>query len=208
MKPYLPIIFGLILATASIIMGQIPLAIAQFSGISVIGDHIGYLWAALIVAWLYHESWRKSFAASFITVFIANVVYYIVLIAFYLFDITPFALPPLHYLRSFAFWMIVACVVCILAATAVWMARHANSRLLRYGIFFVAYLGIIVAMFWSNRFFIISWQGIRAVSPIYNVQTLRLMGHFFEIGFALIMTTLILGFGYRTAFKEMRGRAE
>ena len=75
MKIHLPIAIGLILATASIIMGQIPLVIAQFTGISVIGDHIGYLWAALIVAWLYHESWRKSFAASFITIFIAYVVY-------------------------------------------------------------------------------------------------------------------------------------
>ena len=65
MKRYLPIIIGLLLATTSIIMGQIPLTIAQFSGISVIGDHVGYIWGVLIVAWLHHESWRKSFAASF-----------------------------------------------------------------------------------------------------------------------------------------------
>ena len=131
-------------------------------------------------------------------------VYYTVLIMFYLFDIIPFVLPPLHYLRSFIFWIIVACIVCILAATAVWMARYAKSKLLNYGIFFVAYLGIIVAMFWSNRFFIVSWQGIRAVNLIYNVQTLRLIGHLFEIGFAFIVTTLLLGFGLRFVFKENR----
>ena len=196
---FLPILIGLFLAAVSILIGQIPLAAAQFSGMTVIGSHMGYLWAVLIMAWLHHEKWHKSFTAGFLTMTVTNIFYYSTLLAFWAFDIgrAPSAIPPLHLLRSFVFWTVISAIVCALAATAVWMAIHAKSKLLNYGIFFVAYLGLIGVTFWSNRFFNIGWHGIGTVSPINYVQTWRFIGHLFEIGFALVVTTILLGIGLR-----------
>ena len=198
----LPIIIGLFLATVSILMGQIPRAVAQFSGMTVLGDHMGYLWGALVVAWLYNENWRKSFTASFLCMLVSYAAYYSALIALYQLNFIPLALSPLHYLRSFVFWTILAGIVCILASTAVWVVRHTESKVLKHGIFLTSFLVMIGAMFWSNRFFIIGWNGIRTITPIDYIPVWRFMGHLFEIVFAFIVTIVIWGLAFRSVVKQ------
>ena len=87
MIKYLPIIIGLFLGTVSIIIGQIPTAIAQFSGMTVIGNQMGYLWGVLIVSWVFYEKWLKSFISSFLSMNIANLTYYLSIVAFYVFNV-------------------------------------------------------------------------------------------------------------------------
>lgn len=204
MRKYLPITIGLFLAVVSIAIGQMPIAITKFSGMTVIGNHMGYLWAVLIMAWLFNEKWYKSFAAAFLTMTVANIFYYSTLILFWVFGLgrAPSSLPPQHLLRGFVIWTVISAIVCVLAAIAVWMAQHAESKFLNYGIFFVAYLGLIMVAFWSSRFFNIGLHGIGTVSPINYIQTWRFIGFVYEIVFGIVVTTMLLGIGLKNIYMK------
>lgn len=204
MSKYLPIILGICLGIVSIIMGQVPRAVAQFSGMTAIGNHMGYLWLALIVAWLCSQSWRKSFAMSFLAILAANLIYYPVLTIFHLFDIA-LAPPPWHLWRSFVYWTAIAAIISVLAATAVWLALKAKFKLLNYGIFLVSFLGMVLVMIYENRMFIISRGGITLFQHNY-AQAWQVAGHYYQLGFSLVVTVIILGVGLNAVVKKKNRR--
>jgi len=176
--------------------------VAQFTGMTVIGNAVGYLWAALIVAWIYHENYRKSFVMSFLVLLSANLIYYPILAIFHLFNIT-FAPPPLHLLRSFVYWTIISAIICLLASIAVWMARYVKLKLLNYGIFLIAYIGMIGVMLWENRMFAINWGRITMIVSI-QAQTFQAIGYLYELVFGLVVTTIILSVGLKTVVKKSK----
>ena len=203
MRKYFPIILGVFLGAVSIIMGQVHIAIAQFSGMTVIGHNEGYLLGALIVVWLYWDGWRKSFLVSFCYLFAANITYYACILVFYFTGLgrSPFPPSPLDTLFSFTLWTIIMAIVCALAATAVWLARFAKSRLLNYGIFAVSYLGLL-GVIYSNRVnFLMMWHE-STMARDGHVVAWRLVGYVFEIVFAVVLTTVVLGVGLRRRLKN------
>jgi len=206
MRKYLPIILGIFLGAVSIVMGQIPLHIAQFSGMWAIGNHTGYLLGALIIAWMYYEKWHKSFLMSFVTMTFANLTYYITIVVFYItgWGRSPFPPSPLDSLISFAIWSTIAVVVCLLAATAVWMARRAMQKWLNFGIFIVAYLGMLGVIGNFEVMSVINWYNMSTAEHIQTFNTLAFTSRIFNAGFAFILATTIFSIGLRLAIKEKR----
>ena len=204
MRKYIPIPLGIFLGATSIIIGQIPLIIAQFLGMTVMGGHVGYLLAALIAAWLFWESWPKSFVASFLTMTAANITYYACILVFYFtgWGRSPFPPPPFQVLLGLIQWSIISIIVCVLAATAVWMARRASSKLLNYGIFAVSYIGLLGVIYYFNVAPTIFWFSALRAGGAFN--GLSFAGRLFEIGFALVITTVIISIGLRIRLKADR----
>ena len=197
-KLILPIIMGVFLGAISIIMGQVHTAVAQFSGMTVIGHNEGYLLGALIAAWLNWERWAKSFAASFLTLTFANITYYACILVFYFtgWGRSPFPPSPMNTLFSFVLWTVIASIICLLAATAIWMARCAEAKWLNYGIFAVSYAGLLgVVLVFRLRPFI-GWYNMTVGRDGFT-QTWRVAGFIFEIVLAVVIITVVLGIGFR-----------
>ena len=202
MIKFFPIITGLFLGAVSIVIGQIPTAVAQFSGMTVIGNQMGYLWGVLIVSWVFHEKWRKSFINSFLSMTVANLTYYLSIVAFYVFNIgrSPFPPTPLQSFYGFVQWTIISAFACILAATAVWMARQAKFKLFNYGIFAVSYLGLLGLIYFLQVLPTINWFEVSRAGDFF--LTWRFVGRLFEIGFAFVITTVLLSIGLRNTIKK------
>ena len=197
-------ILGVFLGATSIMIGQMPIIIAQFSGMTVIGTHVGYLLGALTAAWIGWHSWRKSLAASLLTMAMANITYYGCILVFYFtgWGRSPFPPPPFQVLLSLIQWTIISAIVCVLAATAVWMARRAQSKWLNYGIFAVSYVGILGVIYYYSIAPTISWFSALQTAGAFN--GLHLAGRLLEIGLALVITTVVLGIGLITRLKVDR----
>ena len=202
MIKFFPIVTGLFLGTVSIVIGQIPTAVAQFSGMTVLGNHIGYLWGVLIVSWVFHEKWIKSFISSFLSMIVANLAYYLSIVAFYVFNIgrSPFPPTPLQSFYGFVQWSIISAFACILAATAVWMARQAKFKLFNYGIFAVSYLGLLGLIYSLHVLPAINWYEVSRAGDFFVVW--RFVGHLFEVGFAFAITSILLGIGLKNITKK------
>jgi len=200
---YLPFIMGLVLGVVSIVMGLIPNGIRQFTGLTVIGNHVGYLLGALVVAWVYHEKWLKGFLLSSCMIIIANAVYYAFVFAFSFFDLfggqTESYMSNLYGLLT---WCVIGIVVGLLAATAVWMARKANARLLNYGIFCVSYLGMLGVIYVYNVRFVLTLYRFSAFDSPLSVR--QFVGSIFEVVFAVVLTTVVLGIGLRERIRMRR----
>ena len=208
MRKYLPITLGLALGAVSVIMGQIPVAAAQFSGMTVIGNHTGYLLGALVIAWMNYESWLKAFISSLITMTAANLTYYLSIIAFYVFNIGRSAFPPapIESLEGFAYWTLVSSAVCALAAAAVWIARRAKSKWLNYGVFAATYAGMLGVIYYYQLRFVIRWYNNSMVRDGF-IETRRFAGYLYEISFAIILTTIVLSVGLRALVNEKKTAA-
>ena len=194
----LPIIVGVFLGANSIVMGQVHTAVAQFSGMTVLGHNEGYLLGALAMAWLAWERWHRSFVTSFLTLTMANITYYGSILVFYFtgWGRSPFPSPPLHSLTGFVMWSAISAVVCVLAATAVWFARQEQSKWLNYGIFAVSYVGLLgVVWFYRLRPFV-NWYNMTVGRDSF-VQTWRVAGFIFEIVLAVVLITVVLAIGFR-----------
>lgn len=187
---YLPVLIGLFLGVVSVVMGQVSRGVAQFSGMTIIGNEVGYLWAALILAWVNWKSWRKGFFAGFISLSIASGTYYGILLFQDFFTSKPSTEPWHSQLIGFVFWVIIGGAVCVLAATAVWMARCAKQKWLNIGIFVLSYIGLIGASIYYNRMFVVRFFGI-SLFPHNYADTYRVIGYFFEAGFAFAITTVL-----------------
>ncbi|MCL2171614.1 MAG: hypothetical protein FWB71_05615 [Defluviitaleaceae bacterium] len=205
---YIPLFVGLFLGIISIIMGQIPRNIAQFTGMTMIGNEIGYLWGALIVAWVCYENWRNSFIASTIAMTTATFTYYSVLIVLYHFEPIRFAMrinePVASQMMGFVMWTIIGVIISLLAATAVWMAKCAKSKLLNYGIFAIAYIGMLGVIFYFRALFAIRWykMTIERDGVIHSWDFF--IGMLYEIGFAFVVTTILVGIGLGIIIKKNR----
>jgi len=205
MSKFFPITLGIFLGANSIVMGQIHTGVAQFSGMTIIGTHIGYLLGVLIIAWLNWQSWLKSFITGFVTMTFANLTYYLTIIVFYLtgWGRSPFPPSPPHSLRGFILWSIISAVTCVLGATAVWLARHAKHKWLNYGIFAVAYAGMLGVMVNFHLRPAIGWYRMSRGGDFF--QTWRFVGRLYEVGFAFVLTTVILGIGLRILLRKHKG---
>ena|GEM_PF-1236205 len=193
---YLPFIMGAVIGVISIVMGLIPNGIRQFTGLTVIGNHVGYLLGALVVAWVYHEKWLKGFLLSSCMIVIANTVYYAFIFAFSFFDLfggqTESYMSNLYGLLT---WCVIGVVVGLLAATAVWMARKAKSRILHYGIFGVSYVGLLGVIYLYQVQFVLTLYRYSAFDSPVSVR--QFVGGIFEVVLAVVLTTVVLGIGLR-----------
>ena len=199
---FLPIIIGVFLGACSIIMGQIPTVFAWFTGMTVVGTHMGYLWGSLIAAWVFNKKWKSGFLASYLALTIANLVYYGTIVVFYVSGLgrSPFPPTPLQSLLSFVLWSILSAIVCALAATAVWLAWHAKSKLFNRGIFVAAYIGLLGVIFFWHVLPTINWFTVSREGDFFVAY--RLSGRLFEIGFAFVVTTALLVAGLKTIVKS------
>ena len=194
---------GLFLGCVSILMGLIPNGIRQFTGLTVIGNHVGYLLAALIVAWLYSERWVKGALLSGGMLVTANVIYYAFVFAFNAFGVQSES--HLSNLFGLLAWSVIGLVIGLLAATAVWLARKAKSKILNYGIFGIAYLGMMGVIYVFQ---------VRFVLALYRFSTFdsassrrQFAGSIFEVGFAVLITTAVLGIGFKHIINDAKQRA-
>ena len=202
-KRLAPVVTGIFLGAVSIIIGQVPTAVAQFSGMTVIGNQTGYLLAVLILAWVYFKRWRDSFWAGVIAMTFANLTYYLSILAFYIFKIgrSPFPPTPLQTLFSFTLWTVISTVVCVLAATAVLLAYQNKHKIIKYGIFAVSYIGLLGVIYFIQVRFLINWYN-QTINNNGFVQTWRLAGFLFEIGFAFVMSTLVICIGFKKILSQ------
>ena len=197
---YLPLIMGLLLGGISILMGLIPNGIRQFTGLTVIGNNEGYLLGALIIAWLHHKSWVKSFLWSGFMIIVATITYYIFIFAFNIFGVQSES--HASNLRGLLFWSVIAVLVGLLAATGVWMARKAASKILNYGIFAVACLSMFGVIYLYRVRMVLNLYRFSAFGSALSVR--QFVGSIFEIGVAVVLTIIVLGIG----FKHMRDDAK
>jgi len=153
------IIAGALLGIASIVRWRVPLTIAQVSGLMVLGSHTGYMVLALIAAWN-GRKWRGGFIRSSVTMGVATIVYYSGALLLYVFE-EGFETSPAQTLRNLVLWLVIGVAVSSLAATAVWMAREAKSKLLNYGIFVMVYLGMLGVIYF--------FQGTHMVERVLSV---------------------------------------
>ncbi len=198
MRKYLPIIMGLLLGVISIIVGQIPNGIRQFTGLTIIGNHIGYILGALIVAWVYAKNWVKSFLLSSFMLTIANFTYYAFIFAFNLLIVQTES--HMSNLIGLISWLAISVAVSAMAATAIWLVRHLKSKLLCYGIFAMVYLGLLGVIYLYKVRFIINWYGASRVGDFFEAW--RFAGYIFEIVFAVAITTVVVAVGLRQLSKE------
>lgn len=195
MRKRFPIIMGLSLGVISIIMGQIPNGIRQFTGLTVIGNHIGYLLGALIIVWACSQTWKNGFILCSFMLTIANVTYYSIIFAFSLFRATGESF--MSNLLGLIRWLVISIIVSALATTAVWIVRNAKSKLLSYGMFAIAHIGMLGVIYYFNVRFVVIWYK----ASFEHFQYWQFAGYLFEIVFAILLTTLILAIGLRRYIK-------
>jgi hypothetical protein len=208
MYRYFPLITGLFLGAVSIIMGQIPRNIAQFTGMTMIGNEMGYLWSALITAWVYSKNWKKSFITSAITLITATFTYYFVLIVLSNFETMRYLMrlgeSAANQFRGLIYWTIFSIIIAVLAATAIWMAKHAKSKMLNYGISLIAYIGMLGVLYYFRGRQAIGWYGMKMAEEGYIRSLNYFIGLLYEIGFAFVVTTVLVGIGFRSIVKEKK----
>jgi hypothetical protein len=142
-----PLIIGIFLGAVSALLGQTPPAIALWSGMHVLGNHVGYLLGALAAAYLNARSFWKSFAAAAATIFIASAVYYALI----------YLLGALHWARytesvgdmfaGLAFWTALGAVCGAPAAAAMRLIRRGGLKIIRISAAAAVWLGMAAVIF-------------------------------------------------------------
>jgi len=191
---------GVSLGVISIVMGLIPNGIRQFTGLTVIGNPLGYLLGALIVAWINYQSWVKGFILSSLMVATATITYYVIIISFSVLEFRSYVIS--SKIIGLLMGGAIGVVVGILAATAVWMARKAKSRVLNYGIFAIAYLGLLGVIYLFNVRIAFSFYGLLPFESESEVR--QLVGSIFEVVFSVLLVTVVLGIGFKHMMKESK----
>lgn len=182
---YSPLIIGVFLGAVSVIMGKIPLIIAQLSGMTVLGGHVGYLLGALIVSYLNSQKWLKSFISSSLTIIIATVVYYSLICMFRVFHIG-FTEDFSSMVEGLIFWSVIGLICGTLSASAMWLVTHIKSKLLCFGIFITMYVGMLVVIYLYHFNIIIRDYSSGYIASRYMISDI------FEIAFAIVLTTALL----------------
>lgn len=138
MYKIVPVIVGLFLGIIPIISHHMPDTVARFSGMTIMASPIGYILSTFVISWIYKESWKRSFYASFSTMATAFLAFYLSVhplqalfyqirfgtdnrILFWKIQFPPQTAPETIFssLLSFVLWTALSVVVCAIAATIV-----------------------------------------------------------------------------------------
>lgn len=209
-KSALPPIVGVFLGTISVLMGQIPPAAALWSGMVVLGNHFGYVLGALIVAYFNTQNWKRSFWTSTLTIIIATVVYYVLIEILGVLGIAEYVVFEGigRTLIDIAMWSAIGAIVGALSATAMWVARHGKTALLRVGALAAAYAAVLWVLWFSYG------GGILAFYRNFYIKQDYLTGYFggrnfagdlFETAFAFVTATVLFAVAAAAAVKRETG---
>ena len=201
---HLVVINGVLLGLISVIAGNVPIAVAQISGMTAVGSPVGYLLNVLVIAWLYKEDVRKSFILSFLTIFVAFFVFYLLdALLRHLFGVStlvqfPATAPRRMFLETsvmFVQWSGVADVFCALASAAVRVMYRAKSKLLTYGILVAVYFFLLYVTYLYRVRTTMTWCVI--------FEICLTAGVIFELAFPFALTSIMFGFGLKTLWRRV-----
>ena len=202
---------SVILGIISAIAWQVPIWVAQFSGVIFIASPAGYILFLAIVAWLNQKTWFKSFISSILAMVITLAVYISSTLLLYGafignertllpasggFPTIPLSFDLLSLFVSFLQWSFLSAFICLLLATLVRVIANTNINLLKISIFTFLWVALLtIAYFWRIE---------RAFAQIFMSSGLTLAGYVFEIIFTLVITTIIIAIGLKTCIKKNR----
>jgi len=164
-KKIIPLlIIGIILGTASVLIGQIPKPIALWSGLRLFSNHFGYTLVALTVAYFNIQSWKKAFWTSTFIIVVANFIYYTLIEIFGVLGLAEYVVFNVDKLPSiildFVMWSVIGMIICALSTTAMWYAKHGKTALLRIGVLVCVYLALFLV--------ILEYSGLRLIVNVQN----------------------------------------
>lgn len=196
-KFILPLIIGIFLGLISVLMGQIPKAVAIWSGMMVLGNHVGYLLAALIIAYVYSQKWFISFITSSLTIIIASTIYY--LLIFIIQELSPAIVYHEFEFDGLFKWSVIGIIIGGLSATTIHFVVFAKTKLIRYGTLIAIYL----AMLW----FVV--YNFVLVLNLYKNNNLNesFTSIIFEFVFAVILITIyftVILFKIKSTYKDQK----
>ena len=205
MRKYLFIILGVSLGVISVAIGKVPPAVASWSGMTILGNNVGYLLASLIVAYLCCEKFLKSFLLSAATVVIASFVYYGLIFIFAILEIGYTESFP-DIIRSLIFWIVVSVICGALSAISMHIVRRAKIKALRIITLIFTYTCLIFVIY---RFEIISTINFRKDPTV--TASGYLTGYFagrnyiadiYSIIFAFVLVTIFFIIALKKTLKD------
>ncbi|MCL2019782.1 MAG: hypothetical protein FWG70_08495 [Oscillospiraceae bacterium] len=198
MKKYivLPLIVGLVFGFISVIYSKIPAPAANWSGIRLLANHLGYLWYALVLAYINREKWVKAFISGFLAITVANITYYVVI--FVMMELDPRVIQHSFETMDLIMWTITGLVVGALSATFIRIVMFGKVKFVRYGAIFTWYAAMLFIIYYfvasgifvrmGNENFIQGGYMTGYYSKHYFV------GDIYEVVLALAVTTVMLVF--------------
>ena len=186
---YAPLIIGVLLGVISAVVGKLPRMVAQFSGMTVIGNHVGYLLGALLIAYLNSQKWRRSFILSSLTIIIASAVYYFLILIMRILGIGNTE-NLIMMATGLIFWSCVGIVCGALAATAAKLMTKSKSKLIRQGTLFATYLALLVVVYLFHvRLIINIYGGLERMVARHIIHIP--IGGIAEVVFAVTLLTML-----------------
>lgn len=187
-----------------------PSRIAQFTGLSTVASSVWYLLAASVIAWLYRETWIRSFLTSFLFLVLAFATFYLFVTSRYLlfgvfnltdFPFTPIPPTPMRSLVSALSWIFISFIACVLAASIVRAIWKTTSRWVIFTIFTLSYLCFIWLIYMERARRAINSLRLGLIEdsafPLHHV-----IGNFLEVAFPLLLTTTFFYVGLRQVMRS------
>jgi hypothetical protein len=194
---WMPLFTGVLLGTFSVVMGKIPKEIAVWTGMTVIGNHVGYLLGALITAYFNSQKWLKSFLSSSLTIIIATLVYYFLIFVIQLYNNSNAAY---GFEDGLIYWPVTGVICGIFSAAFVWLLKRTKSKILFLSFFTVGYFSMLAVIYLRiARFYIILYF---TDPELISRQAAGLPGAIFEVAFAVIITTAVWCGAMKKTYKE------
>ena len=193
-KYVLPVIIGAVLGVISVIVSRVPAQVADWSGMRVIANHIGYLLGTLLLAYINAGKWSDGFIAGTLTMFTANVTYYVIIHFGGKLELFP-GHNILTELDALVWWTVIGAACAALSATIIKYVLHGKALFFRYG---------AAASWYGAMLFVIYMFDARRVINSYNSEVYKehgylteyyggrnFAGDMFSIIFAFVLVTVI-----------------
>jgi fumarate reductase subunit D len=197
-KKYSPVWIGVFLGIISVLIGQIPKAVAVWTGMTVLGNHVGYILGALLSAYFYAHKWWKSFLAGASAVIIATLVYYLLIFLIQSSDRNTTTASGFE--EGLIIWPVIGIIVGLLSATGIWLFKSVKKNWQRRSVFGIGYIGMLFIIYISIVRFYINLH--RSAPEVLARQPAGFPGAVFETAFAVVITTAVWGLAYRLFFKK------
>jgi hypothetical protein len=161
----------------------------------ILGNHVGYLAAALIVAYLNLPTWRKSFLASTATIVVATLTYYGIIAVLGISGLA-FAEDAAHIAQGVALWSIVGVACGLFSATTMYFTRFGKSVSLRWGTLLATYVMMLGVIYRFEVLRVLTLKAsLGAVEREYLTGWIganNYQADMFGIGFAVVFVTFLL----------------
>ncbi|MCL2108151.1 MAG: hypothetical protein FWH20_02245 [Oscillospiraceae bacterium] len=198
MKKYiiLPIIVGLVFGFISVFYSKIPAPVANWSGMRILANQLGYLWYALVLAYINREKWLKAFISGFLAVTASNITYYVVI--FIIHELDPTVIRHSFEAVDLIMWTITGGVVGALSATFIRIVMFGKVKFVRYGAIFTWYTAMLLVIFFFDVTAIFKRAGnANFISGGYMngyYSNRYFVGDIYEVLLAVAVTTAMLVF--------------